>query len=252
MADTRTLSCSSLSELPKFAHSANCSAQSAKLVVPLQSDVVYVTGTVNAVPTTWTRGDGDAWTTTADRSADDVYRVELEMITAAGRTYTAAVTLYYGLLNLITDRTQADADEVKRLAAKGYAAMTAEEKAAWDAGLKGAYNASDLNRVGSAVGYVAGRLTDAGYGIDVSPHVGWTEGGIPDAEEAAAYLASVAAVRAVLAGALPGLPALPEDMDRLTFAEANAIEQVLLDVNAALDRIRAGAYYAGELYANDV
>ena len=212
MADTRTLSCSSLSELPKFAHSANCSAQSAKLVVPLQSDVVYVTGTVNAVPTTWTRGDGDAWTTTADRASDDVYRVELEMITAAGRTYTAAVTLYYGLLNLITD----------------------------------------LNRVGSAVGYVAGRLTDAGYGIDVSSHVGWTEGGIPDAEEAAAYLASVAAVRAVLAGALPGLPALPEDMDRLTFAEANAIEQVLLDVNAALDRIRAGAFYAGELYANDV
>ena len=237
MADTRTLSCSSLSELPEF-------AQSAKLVVPLQSDVVYVTGTVNGAPTTWTRGDGDAWTTTADRSADDVYRVELEMITAAGRTYTAAVTLYYGLLNLITDRTQADADEVKRLAAKGYAAMTAEEKAAWDAGLKGAYNASDLNRVGSAVGYVAGRLTDAGYGIDVSPHVGWTEGGIPDAEEAA--------VRAVLADALPGLPALPEDMDRLTFAEANAIEQVLLDVNAALDRIRAGAFYAGELYANDV
>ena len=37
MADTRTLSCSSLSELPEF-------AQSAKLVVPLQSDVVYVTG----------------------------------------------------------------------------------------------------------------------------------------------------------------------------------------------------------------
>ena len=209
MADTRTLSCSSLSELPKFAHSANCSAQSAKLVVPLQSDVVYVTGTVNAVPTTWTRGDGDAWTTTADRASDDVYRVELEMITAAGRTYTAAVTLYYGLLNLITDR------------------------------------------VGSAVGYVAGRLTDAGYGIDVSPHVGWTEGGIPDAEEAAAYLACVAAVRAVLADALPGLPALPEDMDRLTFAEANAIEQVLLDVNAALDRIRAGAYYAGEVYAGE-
>ena len=245
MADTRTLSCSSLSELPEF-------AQSAKLVVPLQSDVVYVTGTVNAVPTTWTRGDGDVWTTTADRSADDVYRVGLEMITAAGRTYTAAVTLYYGLLNLITDRTQADADEVKRLAAKGYAAMTAEEKAAWDAGLKGAYNASDLNRVGSAVGYVAGRLKDAGYGIDVSPRVGWTEGGIPDAEEAAAYLACVAAVRAVLAGALPGLPALPEDMDRLTFAEANAIEQVLLTVDAALDRIRAGAFYAGELYANDV
>ena len=59
-------------------------------------------------------------------------------------------------------------------------------------------------------------------------------------------------MRAVLAGALPGLPALPEDMDRLTFAEANAIEQVLLTVDAALDRIRAGAFYAGEVCANDV
>ncbi len=37
-------------------------------------------------------------------------------------------------------------------------------------------------------------------------------------------------------------------MSRLTYIGANAIEQVLLDVNAALDRIRAGAYYAGELF----
>ena len=29
------------------------------LSVRLQSDVVYVTGTVNDVPTTWTRGDGN-------------------------------------------------------------------------------------------------------------------------------------------------------------------------------------------------
>lgn len=225
-------------------------ADTRTLSVPLQSDVVYVTGTVNAVPTTWTRGDGDAWTTTADRSADDVYRVELEMITAAGRTYTAAVTLYYGLLNLITDRTQADADEVKRLAAKGYAAMTTEEKAAWDAGLKGAYNASDLNRVGSAVEYVANRLREAGYIVTVHPRTGWTEEELPIAQSMYAYLSDVKAIRGVLP--LPELPTLPEDMSRLTYIGANAIEQVLLDVNAALDRIRAGAYYAGELYANDV
>lgn len=122
-----------------------------------------------------------------------------------------------------------DADEVKRLAAKGYAAMTAEEKAAWDAGLKGAYNASDLNRVGSAVGYVAGRLTDAGYGIDVSPHVGWTEGGIPR-RRGGGRVSRLRRGRARgAAGALPGLPALPEDMDRLTFAEANRLRAGALE-----------------------
>lgn len=220
------------------------------LSVRLQSDVVYVTGTVNDVPTTWTQQENGTWMTTADRAADDVYRVDLELINSAGRTYTAAFTLYYGLLNLITDRTQADVDFVRQLAAKGWAAMTAEERAAWNGGLKGAYNASDLNRVGSAVEYVAGRLQDAGYSVSVSPKIGWTEGEIPDPSSMAAYLSDVLAVRNALP--LSGLPELPETMEKLTYTDANAIEQVLLDVNAALDRIRAGAYYAGELYANDV
>lgn len=34
--------------------------------------------------------------------------------------------------------------------------MSEEEKTDWESGLKGAYNASDLNRVGNAVVYVAG------------------------------------------------------------------------------------------------
>lgn len=174
----------------------------------------------------------------------------MELINSAGRTYTAAFTLYYGLLNLITDRTQADVDCVRQLAAKGWAAMTAEERAAWNGGLKGAYNASDLNRVGSAVEYVANRLREAGYIVTVHPRTGWTEEELPIAQSMYAYLSDVKAIRGVLP--LPELPTLPEDMSRLTYIGANAIEQVLLDVNAALDRIRAGAYYAGELYANDV
>lgn len=60
--------------------------------------------------------------------------------------------------NLITDRTQADVERVKALAAKGFAAMTAAERAEWLTGMKGAYNASDLNRVGTALNYLAGRL----------------------------------------------------------------------------------------------
>ena len=63
------------------------------------------------------------------------------------------------LLSLITDRTQADVDRVRQLAQKVFGNMTADEKTKWLNGLKGSSNASDLNRVGAAVAYVAGRLS---------------------------------------------------------------------------------------------
>ena len=69
---------------------------------------------------------------------------------------------------LITDRTAADVARVEELATKGFAAMTADERAEWLGGMKGAYNASDLNRVGAALNYLAARLapncgTDTGW-----------------------------------------------------------------------------------------
>ena len=42
------------------------------------------------------------------------------------------------------------------------------KKNEWNAGLKGSYNASDLNRVGTAVAYVANRFNQYGYGITVT------------------------------------------------------------------------------------
>ena len=54
--------------------------------------------------------------------------------------------------NLIFDRTAADVQRVKTLTGKLSAGTaTEEEKAEWLAGMKGAYNAADLNRVGAAV-----------------------------------------------------------------------------------------------------
>ena len=41
---------------------------------------------------------------------------------------------------------------------KGWAEMTAAERAEWVAGMKGAYNASDLNRVASAMAYLSQRF----------------------------------------------------------------------------------------------
>ena len=77
------------------------------------------------------------------------------------------------MTNLIYDRTPEDVAEVRRLLAKldpeTGDGLTAAEQAKWDAGLKGAYNFTDLNRVESAVKTLSAALTSAGYPVEVTP-----------------------------------------------------------------------------------
>lgn len=65
--------------------------------------------------------------------------------------------------SLITNRAQADVERVRTLAAKGWSGMTDAERAEWVAGLKGAYNASDLNRVTAAMDALKAKLEGYGY-----------------------------------------------------------------------------------------
>lgn len=155
------------------------------------------------------------------------------------------------MLSLITDRTQADVDAVRTLAAKGWATMTDAEKAAWTAGLKGAYNAADLNRVGAAVAYVAGRLADAGYHAPVDPKQDWQMQDIPTPAQMQRYLVDIGAIRAALA-VMPTTPEVPASMDKLTYTDANDIEQILLDVDALITKLISAYYYSGELIAGEV
>ena len=67
---------------------------------------------------------------------------------------------------LIIDRTQADAELARRLGAMGWAAMTDEQRALYLSDqLKGAYKASDLNRVNAAMDYLVGRLKAQGINV---------------------------------------------------------------------------------------
>ena len=220
------------------------------LRVALPSEIIYVSGTVNGKAYTWTLVDG-SWQAIVDRAADDTYAVALTAVNALGTSASYTLTLYYGMLNLITDRTQADVDRVRQLAQKGLGNMTADEKTEWLNGLKGAYNASDLNRVGAAVAYVAGRLTGYGYAVSVDPRQDWQMADIPTPESMTAYLADVAALRAALTVAAD-TPEVPEDMERLTWQEANDIEQILVDVDELLTRMAAAWFYSGDLYAGEV
>nr|DAZ38436.1 MAG TPA: hypothetical protein [Caudoviricetes sp.] len=217
----------------------------------LPASTIYVSGTVNDVSVVWTNTEGEVWEAVADRAEDDIYVVILNIVSGSGQSSTTSFTLYYGLLNLITDRTQADVNYVVRLSTKSWNNMSEKEKADWESGLKGAYNASDLNRVGNAVVYVAGRLTKAGYLVPVSPKIDWTASDIPKESDMRTYLSDVDTLRNALT-VLPGTPEVPEDMERLTYKEANDIERILLAVDGLITKMINSYFYSNEIFCGEV
>lgn len=173
---------------------------------------------------------------------------------------------------LITDRTSADVARVRTLAARGWDNLSEDERAEWLAGLKGAYSAVDLNRVGAAMNELAARLVElpetamtylASRGVAVDdlfapPWVvidrskarpwsaeayswtqknTWARGEKPTPGELALYLARVEQLRAALSYDAPDLP---DTMPYIDHEQANAIEKALELLAPALDAWEAG------------
>ena len=223
-----------------------------ELEVTLPAGAIYVSGTVNGADCTWTMTEPNIWQTTAERAANDVYHVALTAIDAAGNSASYELTLYYGILHLITDRTQADVERVRQLSRRiSTGAATAEEIAEYGGAMKGSYNAEDLNRVGAAVEYVANRLREYGYSVTVTPKTDWRAGEIPTAEQLETYRGNVAALRAVLPVG-KSTPETPNSMERLTYQKANDLEQILLDIDRLITNITLAWFYAGEVFSGEV
>lgn len=145
---------------------------------------------------------------------------------------------------LVTDRTQADVERVRELAAKGFSAMTAAEQAEWLAGMKGAYNAADLNRVGTALNYLAGRLgTICGMSIAWSAKTDWAVTDIATASQAAEYRQHIQDIRNALTYP-SGTPDAPQ-LNRLTYTGANDIERILALCEELIDNIIKAFRYTG-------
>lgn len=208
-----------------------------KLTTTLPSGTLYVSGTVNGVSTTWTNTVGQTWETVAERSPQDVYVVAMTIINQNGVTTETTFTLYYGL-HLITDRTKADV-------------INGTEK--------GSYNASDLNRVGAAMNYVADRLKAAGYDPHISPKTDWKDGDWVTPAAQAVYLGDLVELRKQFA-LYETTPEVPPRIlatainsnDGLTYTWANDIEQILMDIDVLLTNIAAGWLYSGEIYSGEV
>ena len=153
--------------------------------------------------------------------------------------------------NLITDRTQADVDRRAELKAKGWQGMTGEEKTEWQTSLKGGYNYSDMNRVESAVEYVANKLTEAGYTLIPVVKKTWSKESKPTIDDIKRYMKNVADVRAALA-TFSTTPEAPTTERKLTYQMANNIEQILLDVDDLIGRMASAYFYSADLYSGEV
>ena len=131
---------------------------------------------------------------------------------------------------LVTDRTQADVDAGND---------------------KGTYKASDLNRVGAAMNYVADRLKAAGYDPHISPKTDWMDGECVTPADEAVYLRDLAELRKQFT-LYETTPEVPPDLEKLNYIEANSIEQILVDIDALLTNIAAGWLCSGEIYSGEV
>ena len=191
--------------------------------------------------------------------------------------------------NLVYDRTQSDVDRVfilkNKILTEGLNALTSEEKAEYMEGMKGAYNYTDMNRVGQAVIYIAERMTglpeelaayreSKGVGDDpmyevpydpstvvVSAKTDWAMGDTPTHSLISTYLNNLTVLRKQLD--LPAYaPVVPTNLDHLTFETANSIEyllyiiyQAFLAVEAELyrkiDLTAAGYVYAGITFSGE-
>lgn len=148
------------------------------------------------------------------------------------------------IYTLITDRTTADVARVHELAVKGYAGMTAAELAEWLAGMKGAYNAVDLNRVGTALNYLRDRLTGVcGRDITWQAKTDWAMTDVITVAQGNAYHDQISDVRAALTYPA-NAPDVPE-IALLTYAGANDIERILTICETLVDNVINAFRYTG-------
>ena len=170
---------------------------------------------------------------------------------------------------LVFDRSQADVDRVfvlkDKIMSGGWSSLTSAEQTEYLAGMKGAYNYTDMNRVGSAVSYIANRMTTLQGQLDayratmgvadapiydvpydpsdvvVSVVTSWTVSSTPTLSQITTYLNNLSVLRRQLT--LPvNTPAVPVSLDGMTFEVANDIEQLLCIIDTTLTEVETTMY----------
>ena len=150
-------------------------------------------------------------------------------VTATDRAGLTTTASYY-IIRMVTDRTQADVDALND---------------------RGTYNASDLNRVNTAMAYLNGWLSDAGYVTGYAGQgIAWAIDDIPLQAQMADYLSNVGAIGGTFP--LANAPAIPASMEFLTHEGANHIERVLVLTDQIRARLKRSPFVSGEIFCGEV
>ena len=198
------------------------------------------------------------WTGETAPDADGAWRLSVPLAVGANEiTVTATdgaglTSTWTGtVVRLITDRAQADLDNVRAVLARLNAGTGTEaDWAAVNGPLRGAYLWTDWNRVGAAVALLTESLNGQGYDLTTSPKTDWTETDIPTETPMETYLQNVASIfgaRLVQAQYIT----LPASMASLTLTGANNIEWALVCVDAVTPVVKKSYIYSGEAYAGE-
>lgn len=157
------------------------------------------------------------------------------------------------LPELITDRTQTDVDTAKQILGKLLAGeqLTYAERRAYDAGLRGCYNASDATRVELHTRWLQRLFNDNGYDVQISTRM-WSKAEVMRYDDVVRYLANIQTLVDIF-GKSANTPDVPDISRWIDHIAANDIEGVLLDLSElasgaiAMFRI-SGTFTAGNDY----
>ena len=161
-------------------------------------------------------------------------------------------------MSMVFDRTQADVDDANQIIAKlNHGIMlTAKEQELYDAGLKGRYNYTDVNRVEAKAAELAGLLQRNGYPVELETRTDWTGADEMRYDDIVRYIDNIRRIRECFDGMSNMPPAVP--LTRwLDYAAANDIERTLWVVESAIDSIaaylrRSGTFTAGGSYSTQM
>lgn len=141
-------------------------------------------------------------------------------------------------MEFVYDRTQADVDRVTELNRKYIiGTITAEEKAEWAVGIKGALNLADVNRVESNMMAIAAEIA-----ASVSTKTWSTEVALRESDYTR-ILSNLGTIRAGY-GIMSDTPLVPEHPVN-TFQKWNDIEKILYDVHYVYTHVQMDRFYCG-------
>ena len=174
---------------------------------------------------------------------------------------------------LITDRRKEDLQLLDRVYALPYQQWDEEYKKIWtgelqpyyardgwydaadgmylvagDGNVRGAYNASDLNRVQETAEDTVERInTKHGITVELETLPVWTGSDLPDTDSMGKYIRNLTKIRDAMAEE----DTIPSSMAKLNYTGANRIEQMLIDANERMDRIEAAFAICGDAVCGD-